>query len=116
MKTLECLVISILMGAAKQKMVMGVLCLFSLVHSGDLCRCLPPDYKLLPGQLYCLLLIPILKFERTIIVNGTPFYQNQKASIMAFAMAELTGEGKRIPPLLRVSLCKMATVLLGLRL
>lgn len=32
--------------------------LVSLMHSGDLCRCLPPDYKLLPGQLYCLLPIP----------------------------------------------------------
>lgn len=31
---------------------------YSLVHSGDLCRCLPRDYKLLPGQLYCLLPIP----------------------------------------------------------
>lgn len=26
----------------------------SVVHSGDLCRCLSPDFKLLPGQLYCL--------------------------------------------------------------
>ena len=28
----------------------------SLVHSGDLCRSLSPEYKLLPGQLYCLLI------------------------------------------------------------
>lgn len=30
----------------------------SLVHSGDLCRPLSPDYKLHPGQLYCLRPIP----------------------------------------------------------